>query len=59
VDDGYHYYEGYDYFISAVYVQESTVFSGINIGSYGDPTFADLDNDGDMDMIALQVGLRP
>jgi hypothetical protein len=52
VDDGYHYYEGYDYFINAVYVEELTLFSGVNIGSYGDPTFADLDNDGDMDMIA-------
>lgn len=51
VDDGYHYYEGYDYFINAVYVQNDSMFSGIDVGDYSDPTFADLDNDMDVDII--------
>jgi len=51
VDDGYHYYEGYDYFINAVYIRNDTGFSGIDVGSNSDPSFSDLDNDTDLDMI--------
>ncbi|MCK5548213.1 MAG: VCBS repeat-containing protein, partial [Thermoplasmata archaeon] len=51
VDDGYHYYEGYDYFINAVYVQNDSMFGGIDVGDNSDPTFADLDNDTYVDMI--------
>jgi hypothetical protein len=51
VDEGYHYYEGYDYFINAVYAQNSSLFAGIDAGSYSDPSFADLDGDNDVDMM--------
>ena len=49
-DNALHYYEGEDFFIGAVYVEDTTLFSGIDVGTNSDPAFADLDNDGDEDL---------
>ncbi|MCK4267046.1 MAG: VCBS repeat-containing protein, partial [Thermoplasmata archaeon] len=49
-DNAFHYYEGEDFFIGAVYVEGTTMFSGIDIGTNSDPAFADLDGDGDEDL---------
>jgi hypothetical protein len=51
VDDGYHYYEGYDYFINAVYVEDPTMFGPLALGTFIDPTLADMDGDTDVDMV--------
>jgi hypothetical protein len=56
VDNALHYYEGTDFFIGAVYVEDSGMFSGIDVGSYSNPAFADLDGDGDEDLTIGESG---
>jgi hypothetical protein len=56
VDNALHYYEGTDFFIGAVYVEDSGMFSGIDVGAYSDPAFADLDGDGDEDLTIGESG---
>ena len=49
-----YYYENTGSIVNAVYTYRSGVdnpFDGIDVGTYNKPAFADLDNDGDMDLI--------
>ena len=50
IDNALHYYEGADMAVNAIYVEDTTSFSGIDVGGNACPTFADLDNDGDEDL---------
>ena len=51
VDAGFHYQEGYDYWISAVFVRNTTLSLGALPSTYSHPAFGDDDRDGDLDLL--------
>ncbi len=55
VSDGtLQYYENTGTVSSPIWTRDDSMFSGIDVGWHSAPTFADLDNDGDQDLIVGQ-----
>ena len=47
-DGTLYYYKNTGTIYSPIWAQNNSMFSGIDVGSVSAPTFADLDNDGDV-----------